>query len=185
MLLNIVAVATGDDVCLSETARPLDVEEGIAQPDDAPNRTLTLCNNNNPLSSDIDTHDIDASSQCKPAPHDSTDSATDDDGIADADGDALAPIDTDIDTHDIDASSQCKPAPHDSTDSATDDDGIAAQHGENVVPSIAHSNNVGKAVEVSLNEPNDDVDTASGVNTNCAEPGLAAGANHVVTVVGA
>ncbi len=59
------------------------------------------------------------------------------------------------------------------------------QHGANTVPSTAHSNSAGTAVEASLKEPNDDVDTASGVNTNCAEPGLAAGANHVVTVVGA
>jgi hypothetical protein len=53
------------------------------------------------------------------------------------------------------------------------------------VPSTAHSNKAGEAVEVSLNEPNDDVDTASGVNINCAVPGLAAGTYHVVTVGGA
>ena len=53
------------------------------------------------------------------------------------------------------------------------------------MPSTAHSNKAGEAVEVSLNEPNDDVDTASGVNINCAVPGLAAGTYHVVTVGGA
>ena len=68
---------------------------------------------------------------------DSTDSATDDDGIADADGDALAPIDTDIDTHDIDASSQCKPAPHDSIGSGVVViDAVGDKFGENV-----HANN--------------------------------------------